>query len=137
MVIRMQRWIRHLLSKRTPKATHARLEADHVILLARGQEVGRFHWAEVDAIKAWNQNAGFLDFVVLRFELIGRDMPVDLSESLIGFKDLVEAMQSRLQGYRRDWLESVAAPPFSGKCVVVWRANPSEETVTSAAPTRS
>ena len=111
-------------SKSTPKPlpTSVTLEGEQVRVFAKGVEIEKFCWDELESVRVWKQDCFGVDRIWIGFDLKGCDAPVCVHEEMEGYDTLIEQMQGRCADFDAEWWSRVAFPAFELNHHVVWQS---------------
>jgi hypothetical protein len=79
-------------------------------------------WSDLDEIRAFKRDLFAIDLICLVLYCGDEDEPVEVHERMQGYKELIEALESRLGIDVETWWRDVAFPPFDMNLRTVWQA---------------
>jgi hypothetical protein len=90
---------------------------------------------DVYAIHAKKMDLLTVDEIRVTFERRNA-VPVEVSEELSGFDDLMNKVLTWFRGSDGQWFRKVAQPAFAPSATVVWKEEPNSESSVSQQPTQ-
>ena len=78
-------------------------------------------WNQIKEILAYKRDLFAVDLICLGFHLSDDANLYEVHEEMLGYKNLVETIESRFEVNPKDWWTKVAFPAFETNATVIWQ----------------
>lgn len=97
-----------------------RFDGDGLRVFEEGVSRGSIRWTDVIEVFAYKLDCFTVDEICIGFRIDEAGTHYWVSEEFVGYKQLVEELNSRFPGIRTDWFSDVAFPAFVENRTSLW-----------------
>ena len=97
-------------------------------------DASELRWSEIEEVHAYKRDLFATDLICLAFKKSATEEYYEVHEEMVGYHDLLEALQRHLPRFTLEWFLDVAVPAFETNHQIIWKRAPNQTVQATAAP---
>ena len=107
------------LSK-APRVRRIRIVPDGCVIDYESRDPFTVRWADVRQIFAYKEDVFTVDLICIGFRINDESTWVSADEEMIGYRELILAIEKRFGVRESSWFQKVAVPAFARNFTTIW-----------------